>query len=367
MQSAMELRAAFKATEEDLEANRAGRLSRQQIHTIKSGARAAGMLVAGFFGIFFAAVTFAAVALSQVFMEIGSEDIGNILPAIIVPLIMLGVVWLGLGYAVLRGLRAVLLPRVPRLDYVTGPVVIGNPTDSGSEQEIEVGGQQFKISNYARHLIDPGQIYTIYYTTNDNTILVMEPGATAIYDSGLGSTTSPQEAERLQLQRLYRFTESDLGTNRLGMLSRDQVQRLKQESKGSEWGCILIALPIAVFPSIFIWSFGGNVWLGLGIFAALYAFLLVVSVQNTGEDQRKLARNDPGIVKIAEGPSKVEITHERVGGEHPHTNTYYHVFIGTMKFNLPEAQYYAFKEGTAYRVYFLPDFSDKIVSAEQIQ
>jgi hypothetical protein len=177
----------------------------------------------------------------------------------------------------------------------------------------------------------------------------------------------------LELQKFFDFNESDLTANRSLKPSQRQMERLVRISKGQARyyrvltvGLILLGLFLSY---IFYRSEPGNsevyvgigvVWLILGIFIALFLFIAGTKPDYTVE----IAEGKVNFVKV----EKTRREKSATGSTRTRTYQVYEMRVGNVNFHaVPEDLLNMIEEGDIYAVYYLPNFSQKILSLEFVK
>ncbi|HEX2623473.1 MAG TPA: hypothetical protein VHL11_25100, partial [Phototrophicaceae bacterium] len=292
-----------------------------------------------------------------------SESFNKVELAMLIPVFIFGgisaVFWLVLLYY----LPGLLMPRAPKLQRASGQIVIGNRGAGDTlNREIEIGGKQFKVDSALANLIAADKTYTVYYPDNANRILSIEEGIKGWNVSASEGKKTPLEYEADLLKTLFKFTDDDMRENQRGVLSDSQKTRLGGNAR-TGIGCIVFFLAIGGFVGSIIAATTSNLPVAAGIGGVIFLVLLMMSLNGSRNQLREI---NQGVVKKTSGIAAVETTQHRTTGENAHTVTNYYVTIGDVRFQVQEDEYYAFKEGRTYNVYYLDSSSTPILSAEQL-
>lgn len=167
--SSQPLQAYFKFDDEDLAANRAGRLSEAQAARLRREA-VSGMGCTSFFllGIAAALLIGGLILLGDGALSLRGPALAGLAGWLIGMLVPAG---LGLS-----SLRAALSPDL-RLRRASGPVEFRNPPASGRSRRarhfLSLAGQTFELSGDLSQHMPPGQVFAVYYT-GDRTIVSVE-------------------------------------------------------------------------------------------------------------------------------------------------------------------------------------------------
>jgi hypothetical protein len=370
MSPANDFAAVLGFTEDDLILNREGRLSEVQILARKKIARSSAMGCMGIVGFVFVFSAFMLFTTGKV-TSVGAKGLEQLSdPSIWIP----GILCLLSGSVALLALASAYFPKTPTLGRLTGTVVRGNITPNKRVYEVEINGRGFKVPQVAYELIDPAKMYTIYtadiqygrltiYSTDDNNHILAIEEATS---SEAAEAKSPIDYAQAQFRRLFQFSDSDLETNRAGQLSPEQAARLNNNTSNGVGQGVFLGTVFALLPFTFIGVLTQNLlWIAAG--AGFFLLLLFLSVLGERGARRKLAKALRSGAAKADGSARAWVTqvkHHRT--RHSWTETVYHIQVGEIKFKVKEDVYYAFKEGSAYRVYYVKRLQNKIISAEQV-
>lgn len=172
--------------------------------------------------------------------------------------------------------------------------------------------------------------------------------------------TAPHE-----LMSAFNFTEADLESNRRGVISDDQRERLAQiggsiraASGRGIWIIYgFVGLGVCLWTAVYLYNSPGNfvatVWNPSNLLAVAFAGLLLVGIVGFGVIQAR--RNSAGLtdpnlpLRTAEGRAGIKKVHYRSQGG---PQSYFAVTVGDKTFKWLEETAALFHDGASYRIYY---------------
>lgn len=162
------------------------------------------------------------------------------------------------------------------------------------------------------------------------------------------------------LMRALKFNEHDLEANRAGTMSDAQRERLGPAQFSSLVFAVIgihAVLIVGILGAIAIMT--GETALWIVMFAVLGLGLVPFVLMRNEGNLRPAVKNDVSQGKVAqvEGMATLEIKKGRY--------TYYELSLGATTFRISSKAYGAFRQGEAYRAYYLPT-SETLLTAEPL-